>query len=62
MGKIRCTICNTILESKSRHDFKQCHCENGSYVDGGDNYTRVGGADIKNIEVWSTELNQWVRL
>lgn len=41
MGKIKCKICNEIIESKHRHDMVWCkghHC----YVDGGSDYCRIG--------------------
>ena len=50
MGKIKCTNCNTILESKYRHDFVSCGCSNGTFVDGGNDYTRCGGKDFRFIE------------
>jgi len=40
-----------ILESRYRHDFKSCGCENGTFVDGGSDYLRVGGKDLDKIEV-----------
>lgn len=30
-----CHECAAVIESKSRHDFQQCHCENRAFVDGG---------------------------
>lgn len=51
MGKIRCTNCNTVLESKHRHDFVSCGCSNGTFVDGGKDYLRCGGKDLRFIEV-----------
>lgn len=50
MGKIRCTKCNTVLESKHRHDFVKCSCDNGTFVDGGNDYIRCGGKDLRYIE------------
>ena len=51
MGTIKCLKCGAILESKHRHDFVQCPCENESFVDGGNDYTRIGGKDLKLIKV-----------
>lgn len=51
MGKIICLKCNEILESKYRHDFVQCSCDNESFVDGGNDYMRVGGKDMSLIEM-----------
>lgn len=36
-NRARCKICGDILESTSRHDFKQCKCE-AMAVDGGHDY------------------------
>lgn len=40
MSKVQCTLCNEIIESKHRHDFQQCSCEETA-IDGGDEYLRV---------------------
>lgn len=48
---IKCQVCGKILHSLSRHDFQQCDCPNESFVDGGYDYMRVGGADLSKIEV-----------
>ena len=55
MGKVKCLSCGVVLESKYRHDFQTCDCENGTFVDGGNDYTRIGGADLKLIEVVPAE-------
>ena len=47
---IKCLQCNTVLESKHRHDFQCCGCENQTFVDGGYDYSRVGGKDFNLIE------------
>lgn len=41
MSKIRCLECDTVIESKSRHDFQRCPCGN-AFIDGGDDYVRAG--------------------
>lgn len=43
--------CKQILESKSLHDYQQCSCENQAFVDGGTDYCRYGGRDMKKIEL-----------
>ena len=49
MSKAKCRNCDTIVESKHRHDFQQCKCfrnevdTRGFYLDGSDIYCRVGG-------------------
>ncbi len=47
---IKCLMCNTILESKYRHNYVKCHCPNETFNDGGLNYQRVGGKDLNLIE------------
>ena len=47
---IKCLVCNTILESKHQHDFQQCNCSNGAFVDGGLSYIRLGANDLDLIE------------
>ena len=51
MSKVKCLRCGVVLESKHRHDFQQCSCDNETFVDGGNDYTRVGGVSLKLIEV-----------
>lgn len=46
--KIRCTVCGTVIQSMHRHDFVSCQCKQlglgeGIFVDGGTDYTRIGG-------------------
>ena len=43
--KIKCLICNDIIESKHRHDLLSCKCEN-CYIDGGQDYLHFGGNDF----------------
>lgn len=44
----RCTKCDTVIESKHRHDFKWCKCQT-IFVDGGTDYIKRGG-DPKYME------------
>ena len=30
---VKCLSCNTVLESKYRHDFQCCRCDNQTFVD-----------------------------
>lgn len=46
--KIKCLICNDIIESKYRHDLVNCRCEN-CYIDGGQDYLHFGGKDFNKI-------------
>ena len=47
---IKCLQCNTVLESKHRHDYQACYCSNRAFLDGGRVYSRVGGKDFNLIE------------
>lgn len=47
---IRCLQCNTVLESKYRHDFVRCSCDNAAHVDGGLVYQKLGAVDLDLIE------------
>ena len=49
-NSIKCLVCNTILESKHRHDFVMCPCPNQTFTDGGLSYNKVGGKDLSLIE------------
>ncbi len=45
-----CLSCGEILESKHRHDFKMCKCENKTFTDGGLDYIRRGGKNLDLIK------------
>lgn len=45
-----CLQCGYILHSKHRHDFVQCPCPNKTFTDGGNDYFRRGGMDLKLIK------------
>lgn len=49
MAKIKCLECGDIIESKHRHDMVWCSC-GGLFIDGGDEYIRIGGRNIYNYE------------
>jgi len=51
MGAIKCLKCGKVMESRSRHDFKMCSCENKTMIDGGTSYTRFGGMDMNYVEL-----------
>lgn len=38
-NKVKCLLCNDIIESTHRHDFKWCSCKNVA-VDGGKSYLK----------------------
>ena len=50
--KLKCKLCEDIIESKHRHDFKSCKCGSIS-IDGGSVYTRIVG-NPKNC-IWIDE-------
>jgi len=50
-NKLQCLSCGEILESKYRHDFQMCDCKNRTFIDGGDDYIRAGGADMDKIKL-----------
>lgn len=47
---IKCLACNTVLESKHRHNYTQCPCSNGAATDGGLSYQRISAKDLDLIE------------
>ena len=46
--KIKCLLCNDIIESKHRHNLISCKCNN-CYIDGGQDYLHFGGEDFGKI-------------
>lgn len=48
-NKIRCTLCDDVIESKHRHDFKYCKCHR-VFVDGGFDYLRRGFVEKTDYE------------
>lgn len=51
MGAVRCLACGKVLISRSRHDFVQCGCPQGTLVDGGDDYQKTGGKEMSKVQV-----------
>ena len=49
-NSVKCLVCNTILESKHRHDFVVCSCPNQTVCDGGLEYQRTLAVDLSLIE------------
>ena len=47
---IKCLVCNTVLESKHRHNYVQCRCSNEAAVDGGLVYQRILAKDLDLLE------------
>jgi hypothetical protein len=50
-SSVQCLQCNEVLISRTRHDFVSCKCPNKTFVDGGYDYTHVGGKDVHKIKV-----------
>lgn len=47
---VKCLSCNTVLESKYRHDYVQCQCSNEVATDGGLSYQRYMAKDLDLVE------------
>ena len=47
---VKCLVCNSVLESKHRHDYNQCQCSNECATDGGLVYQRVLAKDLDLVE------------
>lgn len=62
MSKIKCLECDTILESKYRHEFKSCTCPNQTYVDGGNDYLRLGGKHLSKIGFWDEKEQKFTTI
>lgn len=46
---VTCLACGETIESRYRHDYKTCGCENNATVDGGYDYTRYGAVNMAKI-------------
>ena len=49
-NSVKCLVCNTILESKHRHNYVKCHCPNETACDGGLEYQRTLAVDLSLVE------------
>ena len=47
---VKCLVCNSVLESRHRHDYAQCSCPNEVATDGGLDYQRISAKDLDLIE------------
>lgn len=47
---VKCLVCNSVLESKHRHNYVQCQCRNECAVDGGLVYQRILAKDLDLVE------------
>lgn len=55
MGYAICLKCRTPLKSETVHEFSMCKCDNQSFIDGGDEYLRCGGADMDAVLMLTEE-------
>ena len=55
-NSVKCLECGEILESKHRHQFSMCNCENQTMTDGGNVYQRYMGRDLDKVE----NLSQYI--
>ena len=62
MNSVKCLQCGAILISTHTHDFRMCSCDNQTFCDGGDDYSRVGGADFKKIAVYNNDLKEYIKM
>lgn len=53
--KIKCLECGDVITSSHRHDMIWCSC-GGLFIDGGDDYCRVGGRNLWNYETIEEEV------
>lgn len=51
----QCRLCNDVVESTHRHDWRKCSCGN-MYVDGGLDYLRLGYMTQDSVD----SLAEWV--
>ena len=47
---VKCLVCNSVLESKYRHNYVQCSCPNEVATDGGLVYQRILAKDLDLVE------------
>lgn len=49
-----CKKCGDVLVSRYRHDYVMCTCDNKTMLDGGTDYQRFGGKDIRLVDLSGT--------
>ena len=47
---VKCLVCNSVLESKYRHNYVQCRCSNETATDGGLDYQGISAKDLDLVE------------
>ena len=48
VNAIKCALCEDVVWSHYRHDFRWCKCKE-CFIDGGRDYTRCGAKNMSNI-------------
>ena len=54
-NSVKCLVCGSVLESKTRHNYVKCHCPNETACDGGLEYQRNLAVDLDIVE----DLSVW---
>jgi hypothetical protein len=52
-NSVTCLECLKTLVSYHRHDYKTCGCKNEAMVDGGTEYLRYGGKDMRKLSLYT---------
>lgn len=52
-NSITCLECLETLVSYHRHDCKMCSCKNETMIDGGTDYLRCGGKDMRKLSLYA---------
>lgn len=53
---LKCLICDSIIYSRSQHDFRKCECGQ-AFVDGGFDYLRSGAECPEKIAYMSIDVD-----
>lgn len=61
INRAKCTKCDSIIESKSVHDFVECKCGR-IFVDGGLTYQRFGFKEISDLLIWNCATNDFEKV
>jgi CDGSH-type Zn-finger protein len=61
INSVKCLKCGKTLTSTSRHDFQMCSCPNKTFCDGGHDYQRIGGVNMKKIAVFDNESKKYIK-
>jgi len=59
-NRVKCLICNDVIESRYRHDYVTCRC-GAVAVDGGYSYLKRSGSDWEEMSVYLEDGHEKVR-